>query len=505
MKKVLITLAFISLCAVKILADQPLIMTLNGFPARLNPLLATDSVSGALTDWLFEGLLKYDKNGVIVGEIAESWEFLDEKTIVFTLRRDKRWHDGAKVTAHDVVFTYETAVSDKVFTPYSANFRMVESVKALSETQVKVTYKSPYFKALDTWLMPLVPKHILELETDLMTSEFNTHPIGNGEYTLDALTLSHNLELRAFDGYAPKPPNIKTVIFEYVQEPSVEFLKLKSRQIHIGSLDAMQIERQVDSAFKGDYQIVETSSFGYTYLGFTLTNPKFQNPKVRQALSYAIDREELTDILFFGHASVCDSPILKGAIGFNPDVRSPKQDITKARQLLAEAGYDDAHPLSFELTTNSGNPIRLYAAEIIQSQLAKSGVRVKLRVMEWQAFLSRVVHSRNFETLLMGWSVPLTPDLYTIWHSASDKRGGFNFVGYKNGTVDQLIEQAEQTSDRAAVAKLFGEISRLIVEDNPYLFLYVPNSISAVSVKLTPIEPTVIGFSHNRNDWQIVP
>ncbi|GHV09717.1 peptide-binding protein [Campylobacterota bacterium] len=497
----------IALCifASTLAASEALKLTLGGFPARLNPILATDSVSSELSSWLFDALLKYDKNGEIAPQIASSWQFEDDRTIVFNLRRDYRWHDGEPVTAHDVLFTYQIAIGDRVFTPYASNFRMVESVETVGDYAVRVRYKTPYFKALETWLMPLIPKHILENDDDLMTSSFNTAPVGSSFYTLERLELSRNVELNAFALYKPQPPHIDRVTLEYVQDPSVEFLKLGARQIHIGSLDAMQVSRQIDERFREDYRIVETSSFGYTYLGFNLTNPKFANPKVREALSYAIDRDELVAILFFGHARVCDGPILPGALGYNNAVKSPKQDTARARALLAEAGYDENNPLEFELTTNSGNPIRAYAAEIILHQLAKSGVRVKLRVMEWQAFLSRIVHGRNYETLLMGWSVPLTPDLFTIWHSSSDKRGGFNFVGYKNERVDRLIEQAEKTSDRSLVAKHYEEISAQIASDNPYLFLYVPNAISAISRKLEPIEPTITGWGHNRESWRLVP
>ena len=502
MKKSLLSLFFL---ITLLPAQSTLHLTLAGFPARLNPLLATDSVSSSLTDWLFEGLVKYDKNAEIAPELAESWHFENPKTLVFKLRRDRTWHDGVSVTAHDVVFTYETAVSDRVFTPYASSFRMVEKVEAIDDFTVRVSYKEPYFKALEIWMMAIIPKHRLENEADLMTSEFNRKPIGSSYFRLEELHLSRNVELLAYTNYKPRPPFIDKVVFQYVQDPSVEFLKLKSRQIHIGSLDAMQVDRQLDADFEKDYRIVEYPAFQYNYLGFNLRLEKFQDPKVREALSLAVDRQELVDILFFGRARVSHGPILEGALGFNPDVRSPEQNVTKARQLLKEAGYDESNPLSFELATNSNNPIRVYAAQILQHQLAQAGVRVKLRVMEWQAFLSRVVHARNFETVLLAWSVPLMPDPFTLWHSSMDKKGGFNFVGYSNPEVDRLIETAQSVTDRNELNRLFGEYHRLVMADRPYLFLYSPNAISAISRKLEPIEPTLVGYGHNRFEWRIQP
>jgi peptide/nickel transport system substrate-binding protein len=486
-------------------AEGVLRLSLSGFPARLNPLLATDSSSGELSGWLFDGLVKYDKNANIVGEIAESWRFEDARTIVFNLRKDRLWHDGESVTAHDAVFTYETAMSDRVATPYNSDFKELESVEAIDDFTLRVRYKAPYFKALETWMMALIPKHILENESDLMTSRFNTNPIGNSYYRMGELVLSRNLELFAFDGFKPRPASIGKVVFEYVQEPSAEFLKLKSRSLHIGLLEAMQLERQIDASFKEDYRIVESSSFGYTYLGFNLKNPKFQDPRVREALNLAIDRQELIDILFLGRAKVCGGPILEGALGYDANLKPPKRDVEAAKKLLAEAGYDEKNPLRIEISTNSTNQIRIYAAQIIQRQLMEAGAIVRLRVMEWQAFLSRIVHARNFEVILMGWSVPLTPDLFPIWHSSNDRSGGFNFVGYRNDEADRLIELAKNESDRNAVAQIYARLSAIVVKDNPYLFLYVPNSIAAVSRKIEPIEPTIVGFEHNRHEWRILP
>lgn len=485
------------------LFSSTLNLTIAGFPARLNPLLATDSVSSSISSYLFDSLVKYDKHGNIVPDMAKSWRFEDPKTLIFTLRDDIFWHDGKSIRSSDVVFTYNTAISDKVFTPYASNFRMVASVEALDLITVRVTYKEPYFKALETWLMPIIPEHILSKESDLMTSEFNRKPIGSSYYTIKDLEISKNIELYANENYKPHAPSIKKIVFEYVQDPSVEFLKLKNRQIHIGTLDAMQVDRQLDKNFEKDYQIVEYPAFAYNYLGFNLTNEKFKDPRVREALSYAIDRDELVDILFFGHAKVSHGPILEGALGFNEKVKSPKLDLIKARKLLKEAGYDENNPLEFEIATNSNNQIRIFSAEIIQRQLSLAGVKVTLRVMEWQAFLSRVVQARNFETVLLAWSVPLMPDPFTIWHSDSTKRGGFNFIGYKNSEVDRIIELAETKVDRTEVAKLFSQFHEIVVRDNPYLFLYSPNSISAISRKITPIEPTIMGFGHNRFDWKI--
>lgn len=472
-------------------------------PSRLNPLLATDAGSSAITGYIFNGLLKYDKHGKIVGDLAKSFRFSDDKTLIFELRRDVKWHDGEPFTAKDVVFTFDLIHSDKVVTPYTSNFRVVESIKALDKYTLRVKYKKPYFKALDTWLMQIVPEHVLASQEDIMGSSFNKQPIGTGPYRLSKLEFSKNIELSAFEDYYEHKPNIETISFHVIADPTTRFLMLKSQQIDIGNLEPLQLQRQVNDTFFEHYQKIEQLDYAYSYLGFNLKKKKFQDERVREALSLAIDRQGLVDILFLGHGQACRGPFYPGSDAFNPDVPLPKVDLERAKTLLKEAGYDERHPLEFEIATSNASEVRPYAAEIMQHQLSKIGVKVQLRVMEWQAFLNMVVFPRKFDTVLLGWSLPLLPDPYLVWHSDNDKPGGFNFIGYRNSEVDHLIKEAESIVDAEALAKVQREIFAKIVADNPYLFLYVPNDISVVNKSISPIEPTMFGFTHNYIDWKI--
>jgi peptide/nickel transport system substrate-binding protein len=172
-----------------------------------------------------------------------------------------------------------------------------------------------------------------------------------------------------------------------------------------------------------------------------------------------------------------------------------------AKRLLKEAGYDENHPLTFTISTNANNATRLYAAQIIQYQLGKIGVKVKIRAMEWQAFLNTVVTPRRFEVILLGWSLGLIPDAYALWHSDSDKLGGFNLVGYHNPEVDRLIERAERTTDIAKVGDYYKKMFDIIAADRPYVFLYIPDSLTVIDRRITPIVPSIVGIMHNQIDW----
>ena len=151
--------------------------------------------------------------------------------------------------------------------------------------------------------------------------------------------------------------------------------------------------------------------------------------------------------------------------------------------------------------TNTGNNTRIYAAQIIQHQLRKVGIEMKIRTMEWQAFLNTVVMPHNFEAVLMGWSLSLIPDAYSIWHSDGDRKGGFNFIGYHNAEVDRLIVESEKIVDPEKFAQNYRRLFEMIVNDYPYIFLYIPNSITAVNRKIEGIEPSIVGIDHNEIDW----
>ena len=497
MRYFLFFLLSIQLCA------ATLHLATSSNPARLNPLLATDSSSSEIAGFIFNGLVKYDKDAAtIIGDLAEEFYFEDNTTLVFKLRPNVLWHDGVALSAKDVVFTYETLVSDKISSPYSAGFRFVKSVKMVDALTIKVSYKQPYFKALETWMMGIIPEHILKNETNMMSSSFNTKPIGTGPYKLFELEHSKNIVLVANENYFEGRPKIDTISFHVIADPMTRFLMLQSGILDVGGLEAMQFERQLQESFQEKFATYEEISHSYTYLGFNLRLPKFQDSRVREALSLAIDRQELVAILFFNHADVCSGPFLPGTKAFNPDIKVPKRDLKKAKALLKEAGYDENNPFHFEIVTSNTSSIRPYAAEIMQHQLKDAGVIVDLRVMEWQAFLNMVVFPHKFDAVLLGWGLSPTPDPYLFWHSENDRPGGFNLVGYKNSKMDAMIEKSQSMVPSEELYALWRDMFRMVVEDNPYLFLFIPKSITSVKKTIKPIEPSLQGIWHNYIYWE---
>ena len=483
------------------LVASTLYLTTSSNPSRINPLLATDSASSEISGWIFNGLVKYNKNGEVIGDLANSFEFDDNTTLIFKLKDNISWQDNYPFSVDDIIFTYNLLQSNKISTPYSQDFRMVKSLEKIDNLTLKVIYTQPYFKALHIWMMGIVPKHILENEKNIMTSSFNRNPIGTGPYKLESIELSKAIILKANQNYFEHKPNIDTIHYTVTPDPASQYMRLRAKQSDIGSLSPLQYERELDKEFKDHYKIVEKIEQAYTYLGFNLRDEKFKNPLIRKALSLAINKKEIVDILFFGHGQPCYGPFLPAGFAYSNKFENIKSNPEEAKKILNSLGYNEQNRFSFEVVTNSNNSLRLYAAQIMQYQLKKIGVDMQIRAMEWQAFLNMVVFPRKFEAVLLGWGLSLMPDAYSIWHSNGDIKGGYNFIGYHNKDVDRLIEEAQTLTKTKDLSIVYKKIFTEIVNDNPYIFLYIPNSITAINKKIKPIEKTIIGIMHNQIDW----
>ncbi|VAY88315.1 Oligopeptide ABC transporter, periplasmic oligopeptide-binding protein OppA (TC 3.A.1.5.1) [hydrothermal vent metagenome] len=484
-----------------LLNSSTLKLSISSNPSRINPILSTDSASREISQWIFNGLFKYDKNGNIICDLAKSYYFKTTTKLIVRLKKYVKWHDNHHLTADDVIFTYKTINSSTIFTPLKSDFKMIKNIRKLDNFTIEINYKKPYFKALEIWMVGLLPKHLLKNEKDLMTSSFNKHPIGTGSYQLKQLTISSDIILKANDDYFDGRPKIDTITYKFMPDTTTSFYNLKQKQLDIGGLTPIQIDRQIDDKFKQDFKICEKSSFGYTYMGFNLKRDKFKDIKIRQALNLGINRQELVDILFFGHGKICTGPFLPNTFAFNKNIQAPKQNIKQAKQLLKQMGYDNNNPFEFEVITNVNNSIRVNAAQILQYQLSFIGVNMKIRVMEWQAFLNTIITPRNFDAIILGWRLSLMPDAKPLWHSSSDKKGGFNLVGYVNKDVDSLIEQGESTIDKKELGKIYKQIFTKISDDLPYLFLYIPNSITAINNNIQNVSSSIVGITHNQKDW----
>jgi len=485
-----------------------------GDAKRLNPVIANDSASGDINGQVFNGLIKYDKDLHFEGDLAESWDVSDDGLVItFHLRPNVRWQDGVPFTADDVLFTYQKLIDPNVATPYGADYERVAKAEVLDPLTFRVTYKEPFAPALESWSIGIIPKHLLAGK-DINTDRFNRHPVGTGPYKFKEWLTGQKIVLTANDDYFKGRPNIDEYIYRIIPDPATIFLELKAKGVDSMGLTPLQYQRQTKTAFfRENFRKFRYPANGYTYLGYNLRDPKFSEKKVRQALAYAINKEDIIKGVRLGLGSVATGPYPPHYWAYNPKARRYPYDPEKARRMLADAGWvdtdgdgildRDGQPFQFTIITNQGNDERKQAAEIIQQNLRKVGIAVKIKVVEWQAFINQFVDKRNFEAILLGWSIGVDPDNYIMWHSSQTGPSQYNFVSYRNPEVDRLLVLGRKTFDRKKRQEIYRKIHAILAEDQPYCFLYVPDALPIVNVKFHGIRQEKAGIWYNFEDWWV--
>jgi peptide/nickel transport system substrate-binding protein len=488
-----------------------------GDASNLIPMLAGDSASHAVSGMIFDGMLAYDKNlSGLEPRLAERWEVSDDGLqITFFLRKDVKWQDGVGFTARDVEFGFKTITDPNTLTAYAEDFRQVQKFELLDDYTFRVTYEKPYAPALAAWgSMVVLPRHLLEGKDINKALDFARNPVGLGTHKLESWETGMKITLRSNHGYYRGRPYIERVVNRIIPDSQTQFLELQSGGIDQMGLSPLQYSRQTDTpAFAASFRKYEYLTNSYTYLGYNLQRPMFQDVRVRRALTHAIDKKEIIDAVLLGLGEPATVPYKPGTDWFNRDVPDFAYDPAKARALLAEAGWKDTDgdgvldkdgaPFAFKILTNQGNDQRLKSATVIQRRLKEVGVQVDVRVVEWAAFINEFVDKRNFDAVVLGWSLDPDPDQYIIWHSSKTAPKEFNFVTYSNPEVDELLEQGRRTFDRAERKRIYDRFQEILVADQPYTFLYYAKSLPAVHCRFQGIEPAPAGIGYNFERWYV--
>ncbi len=486
-----------------------------GEPSILVPMLAGDSASHDVAGLIFNGLVKYDTDLTLVGDLAESWDISDDgRVITFHLRKGVRWTDGVEFTADDVMFGYKTIISEKTPTPYKGDFLEVKKAEVVDKYTFRVTYDKPFAPALSSWgNLPILPRHLLEGK-DITKTDFGRHPVGMGPFVLVKWEPGQSLTLKANPDYFEGRPYLDYYVYRIIPDQSTMFMELRAGGVDMMGLTPIQYTRQTNTEyFRKNFNKFRYPVFAYTYLGFNLRHPFFKDKRVRKAISYAIDKKEIIDVVLFGLGSVATGPYVPNTWPYNPNVERYDYNPGLARKLLKEAGWvdrdgdgvleKDGIPFEFTILTNMGNSLREKTATIVQWRLKQVGIKVNIRLVEWSAFINEFIDKRRFEAVILGWSIGLDPDQYDIWHSSKTGEKEFNFISYKNPEVDRLLEQGRRIFDQQKRKKIYYRFQEILAEDAPYVFLYVPDALPIVHARFRGIRPSPIGITYNIHRWYV--
>lgn len=488
-----------------------------GDASNLIPMIAGDASSHAVAGQLYLSLLKYDKELNLVGQLAESWQVApDNKTITFHLRRGLTWTDGKPFTSADCAFTLQLMQDEGTQSAYKADYLLITDFRAPDAHTFTVRYREPFSPALSSWAsLAILPRHVFEHE-NIMQTDLSRHPKATiGPYLLSDWQSQQSILMRANPDYFDGPVWISERLTRIIPDRATQFLELSAQRLDSITLSPMQYTRLFDTkpALKANFNRYKYLDFVYTYLGFNLRREPFDDVRVREAIAYAVDRQELVDGILLGLGETIASPYKPGTYWVNKGLSPRPYDPEQTKRLLAEAGWRDSDgdgildrngkPFSFTILTNNGNKQRADAVTIMQQRLKKVGIAVRVRLVEWSAFIENFINKRNFDAVVLGWSLSPDPDQYTIWHSSQTGARQFNFLSYNNPRVDAALDAARRTFDREERKRQYDLMQEEIYRDVPMVFLFAPYSLPVIHKRIHGIKPAPAGIGYNSEHWYV--
>lgn len=466
-------------------------------PGTMNPITTASTAEVIMERVLFDGLTILNPSTFAPEpHLAESWEASDDGlTWTFHLREDVAWHDGVPFTAEDVKFTLDAVLDPATGSSKRSNFLIINEVVVVDPYTVEMRMNAPW-AALPAFFgtrLLIAPKHLLDGQNLQETTEFNRfRPIGTGPFRMVRNEVANYIELEANPDYFRGAPHVDRLFFKIVPDSNARLAQLRTGELDFVLLDypqAPSLRNVPGIRIESDYRSLWYALHLNTKFEF------FQDRTVRQAVSYALDRDLLIDAVLQGYGSPGTGPIIPAlAPYYTDDVRTYPYDPERARTMLEDAGWvdrdgdgvreKDGRPLSFELSVIQGNATVERASAIIQQNLRDIGMDARMRAYEFSAFITEVRDARegpNMSNAFFVWMTPVPePDgIYAYFHS-SNAITGSNFTVYENEEVDRLLEIGRTATDQGDRVAAYHEIQRIMAEDLPRIFIAFPEELYAV-------------------------
>lgn len=475
-------------------------------PTTLNPITHTDAVASTILSFIYDSLLERDNVTLdFKPMLAKDWEISeDHLQYTFHLRDDVYWQDGKKLTADDVIFSYEKIQDPKVdAAPLRVYYKDVKKVEKLNDYTVRFTYSFPYFRALIMLgALPIIPKHVFDDGTDFNKNPAGRAPIGSGPYKFKKWITGRSILLERNEDYYGEKPAITGINFRIITDQNVALQVLKKGELDLASLTPMQWVKQTGSEnFNERFDKYKYFSPNYSYIAWNSRRSFFSDRRVRRAMTMLLPRRKIKKHLYYDLAEIVTGNFFKFSPDYNQEIEPIKYDPKEAVRLLEEAGWADSDgdgirdkdgvPFRFMfMSTGSRSSERI--TNILREELGKIGIDMEISKFEWTVFIKNI-NDRAYDATLLAWSMPFESDPYQVWHSTQVEKGS-NYVGFQNEEADMIIENARREFNDPKRRKMYKRFHEILHEEQPYVFLFMNPALVAVQKRFTNVKVYTLGI-----------
>ncbi len=442
----------------------------------MDPHMHAETPTTNVVTQMYDRLLERDQDMVLQPQLALSVTSVDDLTWEVVLREGVTFHNGEAFNAETVKFNIERILNPENLSPQIGDLSAIEKVEVVDEYTVKITTKEPYPLLPGRLNLPMVPKEYIEENGQ---EYFAANPIGTGPYKFVSWTKDESVVMEVNEDYWGGIPAIKKITFKPIPESATRIAELQTGAVDlIVNVPPHQAET-IDAA--DATKVVNTASGRFIFISLNAQREgPLSDPKVRQALNYAVNVDEIIENVLGGYGYRSTQPLTTLDFGYNEDIDMYKYDPEKAKQLLKEAGYEDG--LEIDFGTCAGRYVMdKEVAEAIAGQLAEVGVTAKLSVQEWGVYVQKVLSKSAEEAYLIGWGTSLFDADATLYPWF---RSEMRFATYSNVAVDALLDKAREIIDPQEREDLYHEALDIIMEDAPFILLYQQEDLYGADAKL---------------------
>ncbi|MEW6408697.1 MAG: ABC transporter substrate-binding protein, partial [Nitrospirota bacterium] len=477
---------FLLSCSGDTRLDGYLYLRLNANPTTLDPAFIVDVTGGNISAKIFNGLVRFDERLNIIPDIAGSWYISkDGRVYTFKLKKGVRFANGREVEAGDFKYSFERILNPGTRSPntwvleailgakeyMNGKIAEVSGIKVIDRYTLRLITREPFMPFMGLLAMTaayVVPKE----EIERLGAEFSRYPSGTGPFKISEWRQSQWLRLVVNDSYFEGRAKIKGIIYRIIPEDLTAIAEFETGRLDAIGIPASEFRRYMsDNRWKD--KILSGVGMNTYYLGLNCSRRPFDNPVVRRAVAYAIDRKKILDTVYQGRGQLAESvipPMLLRIRSSEFRVRSYKYDPEMARRLLKEAGYPEGLRIKIYITADQEV---LDIVEVIQHYLKEAGIYAEIRSLEWSAYKEALNKGEPDAFWLSWWADYPDPEnfLFPVFHSSNWGAAG-NRTRFKNTEVDKLIEKAQKAVDVKMRYKLYRDAELRIIEQVPWVFFW---------------------------------